>query len=61
MSVSPMSIDTPVRPAFWNVPIWGEIGVYVLGLLAVALCAWGVWKQWKIWTAGRAIERTPPA
>lgn len=59
MSVSPMSIDTPVRPAFWNVPIWGEIGVYVLGLLAVALCAWGVWKQWKIWTAGRAIEKDP--
>lgn len=59
MSASPLPLDMPVRPAFWNVPLWGEIGVYVVGLLAVAMCAWGVWKQWKAWTAGRTLEKDP--
>ena len=25
----------PIRPAFWNIPFWAEIGVYVVGLVAV--------------------------
>lgn len=32
----------PVRPGFWNVPFWAEIGVYVLALITVAVCAAGV-------------------
>ncbi len=32
----------PVRPAFWNVPLWAEIGVYIVGLLAVGLCIAGI-------------------
>ena len=32
----------PVRPGFWNVPVWGEIGVYLLAVIAVAVCAAGV-------------------
>lgn len=31
-----------VRPAFWNVPLWAEIGVYVLGLLAIGLMVAGI-------------------
>lgn len=33
---------TPVRPAFWNVPFWAEIGVYIVGILAVVLCIAGI-------------------
>ena len=32
----------PVRPAFWNVPLWAEIGIYLVGILAVILCIAGV-------------------
>ena len=32
----------PVRPGFWNVPVWGEIGVYLMAVIAVAVCAAGV-------------------
>ncbi len=39
-----MPVEIPVRPAFWNVPLWGEVGVYVVGILAVLLCAWGIWE-----------------
>ena len=30
-----LSSTLPVRPAFWNVPLWAEIGVYIIGLIAV--------------------------
>lgn len=33
---------TPIRPAFWNVPLWAEIGIYIIGLAAVALCIVGI-------------------
>lgn len=33
---------TPLRPAFWNVPLWAEIGVYVIGIAAVMLCIAGI-------------------
>ena len=32
----------PLRPAFWNVPLWAEIGVYLVGLTALALCIAGI-------------------
>ncbi|MDO4936817.1 MAG: (Fe-S)-binding protein [Sutterellaceae bacterium] len=32
----------PVRPAFWNVPLWAEIGVYIVGLLAIGVCIAGI-------------------
>lgn len=55
---SPLPVDMPVRPAFWNVPLWGEIGVYIFGILAVLLCAWGIWKNVKRWKRG-APEALP--
>ncbi|MCF0254308.1 MAG: hypothetical protein HUK26_08260, partial [Duodenibacillus sp.] len=35
-------IDLPVRPAFWNVPVWAEVGVYVLAVVVVAFLAYSV-------------------
>ena len=45
---SPMT-DHPIRPAFWNVPLWGEIGVYVLGFTAVALLIAGILRNRRLW------------
>ena len=41
--------DLPVRPTFWNIPLWGEIGVYVLGLAAVAVFVWGIMLNARLW------------
>lgn len=49
--------DLPVRPGFWNVPLWAEIGVYVLGLSAVALMICGIVRIVKLRRA--AGPRTP--
>lgn len=38
---TPIPADIPVRPTFWNVPLWGEIAVYVLGIAAVAAFIYG--------------------
>lgn len=38
----------PIRPAFWNVPLWAEIGVYVIGIAAVALCIAGIIRAIKL-------------
>ncbi len=37
-----MDSTLPIRPGFWNVPLWAEVGVYVVGLLAVAVCIAGI-------------------
>ena len=44
--------DHPIRPAFWNVPLWGEIGVYVLGFTAVALLIAGILRNRRLWLRG---------
>ncbi len=41
--------DIPLRPTFWNVPVWGEVGVYVLGILAVFALLWGVRQNFLYW------------
>ena len=51
---APMPADFPIRPAFWNVPIWGEIGVYLLAAVTIALCAWGVCLNVKRWQKSRS-------
>lgn len=37
------------RPTFWNIPVWGEVGVYALGILAVAILAYGIWLNVAYW------------
>lgn len=44
--------DLPIRPAFWNVPLWGEIAVYVLGITAVLVLIAGVIRNRKLWLQG---------
>ncbi len=37
-----MQDPTPLRPAFWNVPLWAEIGVYIVGIAALIVCIAGI-------------------
>ena len=39
--------NMPFRPTFWNIPLEGQICLYVLGVAAVACCAWGIWQAVK--------------
>lgn len=41
--------DFPIRPGFWNVPLWGEIGVYILGIAAVVLLISGILRNRRLW------------
>jgi len=49
---APLPADFPIRPGFWNVPLWGEIGVYVAAVITIALCAWG---EHRMHAAGRSL------
>ena len=51
--------DFPIRPAFWNVPLWGEIGVYIFGIAAVAVLIFGVLRNRRLWLKGETPEAKP--
>ena len=53
-----MTAELPIRPGFWNVPLWGEIGVYFVGIAAVAVLIWGIVRNWRL---HRAAGSEPPA
>ncbi len=53
-----MTAELPIRPGFWNVPLWGEIGVYFVGIAAVAVLIWGIVRNWRL---HRAAVSEPPA
>lgn len=46
--------DGPLRPTFCNVPFWAEVALYVAGLLAIAIFAYGLFRHWRVWMAGQA-------
>lgn len=52
-----MTAELPIRPGFWNVPLWGEIGVYFVGIAAVAVLIWGTVRNWRL---HRAAVSEPP-
>ena len=52
-----MNAEFPIRPGFWNVPLWGEVGVYFVGLAAVAVLIWGIVRNWRL---HRAAVSEPP-
>lgn len=43
-----MTTEFPIRPGFWNVPLWGEIGVYFVGIAAVTVLIWGIVRNWRL-------------
>lgn len=53
--------DMPLRPAFWNVPTWAEIAVYVVGISALLICIAGVVHCVQLWKQGapKTLEKSP--
>jgi Fe-S oxidoreductase/nitrate reductase gamma subunit len=47
-----MSPSVPFRDTFWNVPAWAQLGLYVGGVLALAIFACGMWQRIRLWRAG---------
>jgi Fe-S oxidoreductase len=52
-----MTASVPFRDTFWNVPGWAQVGLYVGGLIAIAIFAWGVWQRVQRWRAGGPENR----
>ncbi|MCD8338753.1 MAG: hypothetical protein LUC43_00880 [Burkholderiales bacterium] len=51
-----MTPEIIARPGFWNVPIWGIVSVYVIGFLAIIICALGVYKSYNLWRVGNPFS-----
>ena len=56
-----LSTETILRPYFWNVPLWAQIGVYVLGIICIAIFIAGVVRAWKIVREDMPAGATAPA
>jgi len=44
--------DIPIRETFWNIPPWAVVAVYVGGLLAIGVFAWGIRQRVMLWRRG---------
>ncbi len=54
------AVITPIRPTYWNIPHWAEIGQYLFGFLAIAIFIYGLWIHLQRWRSGKSekIELT---
>jgi Fe-S oxidoreductase len=49
--------SVPFRDTFWNVPGWAQVALYLGGIVAVAVCAYGVWQRVQLWRQGTPEAR----
>ena len=57
-----MTSSVPFRDTFWNVPGWAQLLLYVAGVVAIAIFAYGVWQRVQLWRAGlpeNRVDRIP--
>jgi Fe-S oxidoreductase len=52
-----MTSSVPFRDTFWNVPLWAQLFLYVGGVVATAIFAWGVWQRVQLWRGGLPENR----
>jgi len=52
-----MTAAVPFRDTFWNVPFWAQILLYVGGLVAVAIFAYGLTQRIRLWRGGGPEQR----
>ncbi|OGK95144.1 MAG: hypothetical protein A3I14_15685 [Candidatus Rokubacteria bacterium RIFCSPLOWO2_02_FULL_73_56] len=52
-----MSPGIPFRDTFWNVPGWAQVALYVGGLVALAIFAWGLAERVRLWRRGQPEQR----
>ena len=49
--------EIPLRETFWNIPLWGIVGVYVGGAIALAIFGWGICRRIALWRKGGPENR----
>jgi Fe-S oxidoreductase len=52
-----MTASVPFRETFWNIPGWAQVALYVGGLIAIAIFAYGVWQRVQLWRTGLPEDR----
>jgi Fe-S oxidoreductase/nitrate reductase gamma subunit len=55
-------VAVPFRDTFWNVPAWAQLFLYVGGIVAIAIFAYGLWQRVRLWRAGgpeARLDRIP--
>jgi heterodisulfide reductase subunit C/nitrate reductase gamma subunit len=52
-----MTASVPFRDTFWNVPGWAQIALYVGGVVAIAIFAYGMWQRVNLWRQGLPEDR----
>ena len=52
-----MTSSVPFRDTFWNVPGWAQIALYVGGVVAIAIFAYGMWQRVALWRRGLPEDR----
>jgi Fe-S oxidoreductase/nitrate reductase gamma subunit len=52
-----MTPSVPFRDTFWNVPSWAQAGLYVGGMVAIAVLVYGMWQRVQLWRQGLPEER----
>jgi len=52
-----MNPSVPFRDTFWNVPGWAQVGLYVGGIVAIAVLAYGMWQRVQLWRKGLPEDR----
>jgi Fe-S oxidoreductase/nitrate reductase gamma subunit len=52
-----MTGSVPFRDTFWNVPLWAQIALYVGGVVAVAVFAYGLARRVRLWRGGGPEDR----
>src|SRR5881296_2017568 len=52
-----MTSSVPFRDTFWNVPGWAQVALYVGGLVAIAIFAYGMWQRVTLWRRGLPEDR----
>ena len=43
----------PVRMTYWGIPLWAQISVYPLGIIAVGVFVYGFWRHLRRWRGGK--------
>ena len=52
-----MTASVPFRDTFWNVPGWAQIALYIGGVVAIAIFAYGMWQRVNLWRQGLPEDR----
>jgi Fe-S oxidoreductase/nitrate reductase gamma subunit len=50
-------MELPVRETLWNIPLWAAVFVYLGGVIASGIFAWGVWQHVRRWRQGKPDRR----